>query len=94
MNKAKEEAIDYLEREAMKHKGADTYDTVENEFAEDIDKAIDIALKTQAKEIFEELRKQFRDNDIREGDWILVREDIHQVMKEFGVDKEILGESE
>ena len=88
MNKAKEEAIKYLEGEAKKHKGADTYDTIENGFADDIDKSIDIALKTQAKEIFEELRKQFLDNAISEGDWVLVREDIHQVMKEFSVDKE------
>ena len=88
MNKAKEEATDYLEREAKKHKGGDTYDTVENGFAEDIDKAIDIALKVQAKEIFDALKKQFKDNAISEGDWVLVREDIHQVMKEFGVDDE------
>ena len=49
----KEKAISYLENKAKKHESADTYDTVDNSFGEDIDKAIDIAISERTKEIRE-----------------------------------------
>ena len=55
----KEKAIDYLESEARKHKSCDTYNTIENSFGEDIDKAIDIALQEQATQIFQEVGETF-----------------------------------
>ena len=51
----KEKAISYLENKAKKHESADTYDTVDNSFGEDIDKAIDIALEEHAIQLFNDL---------------------------------------
>ena len=63
----KEKAISYLENKAKKHESADTYDTVDNSFGEDIDKAIDIALEEQARQMIEEIEPIF---DLEEYAWL------------------------
>ena len=65
MKTAKEKAIEWLKSEAKCHKSADTYDTVDNSFAEDIDYAIDKAILERTKEIIALISKARLDANFR-----------------------------